>query len=65
VCVYSVLVLFRVQAAALQRDDPCPGSPTGCIGLRNSKSGQGPKGCRAIEDRDRIWMAEREPQRLY
>jgi hypothetical protein len=31
VCVYSVLVLFYVQVAALRRADPRPRSPTDCV----------------------------------
>jgi hypothetical protein len=50
VCVYSVFVLFCVQVAALRQADPqSKESYRLCIGLRNWKIGQGPKGCRAIE----------------
>jgi hypothetical protein len=50
VCVYSVFVLFCVQVAALRRaDPPSKGSYPLCIGLRNLKSGQDPKGCKARE----------------
>jgi hypothetical protein len=51
VCVYSVFVLFYMMVAALQRaDPPSKESYRLSIGLRDSKSGQGPtEGCRAID----------------
>jgi hypothetical protein len=50
VCVYSVYVLFFLYVAALQwADTPSKESYRLCIGLRNWKSGLGPKGYRAIE----------------
>jgi hypothetical protein len=53
VCFYSVFVLFCVEEAALRWADP-PSKEFYWlfIGLRSWKSGQGPKGCRAIK-RDR------------
>jgi hypothetical protein len=50
VFVYSVFVLFCVYVEALRwADPPSEESYRLCIGLRNWKSGQGPKGYRAIE----------------
>jgi hypothetical protein len=45
ICVYSVFML----AASRWADPPSKESYRLCIGLRNWKSGQGPKGCRAIQ----------------
>jgi hypothetical protein len=54
VCVYSVFVLSCLQVAALRRaDPPSKESYRLFIGLRNWKIGQGPKGCRAIEEKIR------------
>jgi hypothetical protein len=49
-CIYSVSVLFCMSVVALRRvDHSSKESYRLCIGLRNSKSGQGPKGCGPIE----------------
>jgi hypothetical protein len=50
VCVYSLFVLFCMYLADLWRaDPPSKESYSVCIGLRNWKSGQCTKSCRAIE----------------
>jgi hypothetical protein len=61
VCVYSMFVLSCVQVVTLRRADP-PSKEYYrlCIGLRNWKSGQGPKGCRAI-DREREYLTPTPP----
>jgi hypothetical protein len=57
VCFYSVFMLFCVQVAALRRAyPPSKESYRLCIGLRNWKSGQGPKGCRAIDREILKWI---------
>jgi hypothetical protein len=53
VCVYSVFALFCGQVEALRRADLLSKeSYRLCIVLRILKSGQGPKGCRAIGKRN-------------
>jgi hypothetical protein len=50
VCVYSVFVLSCVQVAALRRADlPVQGVLPTVYRIKDWKSGQGPKGCRATE----------------
>jgi hypothetical protein len=64
VYVYSVF-MFCVQVAALRRaDPPSKESYRLCIGLRNLKSGQGPKGYTAIE-REREREREREVTSVF
>jgi hypothetical protein len=60
-CVFYLVVLFCVELAALRRDDPpSKESYRLCIGLRNWKSGRGPKSHRK---RKRKRKRERERER--
>jgi hypothetical protein len=48
-CVYSVCVRLCVGSDLRRADPPSKESYRLCIGLRNRKTDQGPKGCRATE----------------
>jgi hypothetical protein len=49
-CLFILCLCYHVSVAALRRaDPPLKEFYRLCIGLRNWKIGQGPKGCRAIE----------------